>query len=231
MRAIILSAGRGVRLRPLTDSLPKPLAEIGGEPLLVRHVRRLRACGICDIAVNISHLGELIKETLGDGGAFGVRIRYSAEQPALETAGGIRTAMARGLLPEDTPFLAINADIVCDINFAELEIPAAADCFLLLADNPPQHPAGDFSLNRRGFVIPPAAETLTFCGVGIYRPQLFLHLPPNEGAKLSPILSDAIRRQKAAGKKHNGLWHDAGTPKSLAAARTALGKSAPPERE
>ena len=196
--------------------------EIGGESLIARHVRRLQKCGICDIAVNISYLGEMIKKSLGDGESFAVRIRYSEEKTALETAGGIRQAIARKLLPEEAPFLCINADIICDIDFAALSIPAAADCLLVMAKNPPQKPAGDFSINENGFLIPPDKNALTFSGVGIYRPKLFMHLPPGGEAKLLPVLLDAIRRQKAAGIKHCGMWQDAGTPESLAAARAAF---------
>lgn len=223
MRALILSAGRGERLRPLTDSLPKPLAEVGGEPLIVRHVRRLRECGVCEIAVNISHLGWRIKETLGGGEPFGVSVRYSEEKTALETAGGIRFAMAQNLLPPNEPFLCVNADIVCDIDFSALSVPAGAECLLVLADNPPQHPRGDFSLGADGLLTPPEKDALTYCGVGVYRPHLFSHLPPGETAKLAPVINGAVRRRKAAGIKHCGLWHDAGTPESLAAARAALG--------
>lgn len=222
MRAIILAAGRGSRLRPLTDSVPKPLVRAGGEPLIFRHLRRLVACGITDIAVNISHLGGMIENAAGNGDAFGARISYSKEKTALETAGGIRLALARNLLPQEEPFLCVNADIVCNINFAALSLPKKSDCRLVMTPNPPRNPSGDFTLHKNGMLAPPSGETLTYSGVGIYRPQLFMHLPPEGKAKLLPILLDAVRRNAASGEKYNGLWHDTGTAESLAAAEKAL---------
>ena len=219
MRAIILAAGRGVRLRPLTDRIPKPLLPVGGQPLIFHHLRRLRAAGIGHIAINTCHLGKMIQDTVGDGAAFGLRISYSPETTALETAGGVRQAIARGLLPDDAPFLCVNADVLCDVDFSTLSLPAAADCHLLMADNPPAHAAGDFSLAADGKLLPPKTDTLTYTGIGVYRPQLFMDTAAGEKARLLPILQKAIAARTATGEKHLGRWHDTGTAESLAAAR------------
>ena len=222
MQVIILSAGRGERLRPLTDNTPKPLLKVGGKPLIFRHVENLKKCGFADIVINVSYLGEQIKEALGDGADFGVRIAYSEESPVLETAGGIRQAMARGLLPEDAPFLVVNADIICDVNFAAITLPAAADCHLLLTENPPSNPSGDFSLNAEGVLCPPDTDSRTYTGIGVYHPRMFVTLQAGEKAKLLPLLQNAIGRKTATGAIHPGLWRDVGTPESLAAANTLL---------
>lgn len=221
MRAIILAAGRGLRLHPLTDRIPKPLLEVGGRPLIARHLHRLHAAGVERVAINICHLGHMIKDALGDGAAFGLRIDYSEEAVALETAGGIRQALARGLLPADAPFLCVNADVLCDIDFAALSLPVAAECHLLMTENPPAHAAGDFSLTPSGKLLPPQADTLTYTGIGIYRPHLFRHVVAGKKARLLPILQEVITRQAATGERHHGLWHDTGTADSLAAARAA----------
>ncbi len=230
MRAILLAAGRGERLRPLTDSTPKALTQIGGESLLARHLRRFAECGICDIAINIAHLGGQIHAAIGDGGDFGVRVRYSPESPALETAGGIRLAMARGLLPPDEPFLAVNADIICDINYANFTIGDKMNCHLLLTKNPATNPRGDFSLSQNGLLLPPNANALTYTGTGIYRPQMFAALVAGECAKLLPLLQTEIKNQTASGATHNGIWHDIGTPAALTAARTEFAATPFPQR-
>lgn len=222
MQVIILSAGRGARLRPLTDSTPKPLIKVGNKPLIYRHIESLKECGFSDIVINIAHLGGQIKEALGDGSNFGVRIAYSEESPVLETAGGIRQAIARGLLPEALPFLVINADIICDVDFACIKLPAAADCHLLLTENPPSNPSGDFSLNAEGMLCPPGMDTRTYTGIGVYHPRMFAGLQAGEKAKLLPLLQNAIERKAATGEVHSGLWRDVGTAESLEAANGLL---------
>lgn len=222
MKVIVLSAGRGERLRPLTDRVPKALTEIGGESLLARHLRRLAECGFCDAVINIAHLGAQIRSAIKDGSEFGIRVRYSEESPALETAGGIRLALARNLLPQDAPFLSVNADIVCDINFAAMRIGNDAECHLALVRNPPANPRGDFSLSADGMLLPRGADALTYSGVGVFRPKMFAKIAAGESAKLAPLLQKAIAAETATGEIHEGIWHDTGTPQSLAAARAAI---------
>ena len=168
MRAMILAAGRGERMRPLTDRLPKPLLPVGGKPLIAWHLERLAAAGFQDVVINHAWLGHEIERALGDGAAFGLRIRYSPEASALETAGGI--AQALPLLGPD-PFLVINGDIWCDWDPAAAPALAAdlpsGGAWLLMADNPPQHPAGDFTLTADGRVEDGGEARLTFSGIGL----------------------------------------------------------------
>ncbi len=227
MQVIILSAGRGERLRPLTDSIPKPLIEVGGEPLIVRHIKKLKHHGFDNIVINISHLGDLIKQKLGNGELWGVQIQYSEENPVLETGGGIRHALSQNLLAADSPFLCVNSDILCDIDFASVacNLPADATCHLVLVDNPPAKISGDFSLiNNRINLISPQTETLTYSGVGVYRPQMFADLPPAQHAKLYPLLLREINAQNVSGEKHHGVWYDAGTHDSLLAIQKMFSK-------
>ncbi|OXC88245.1 mannose-1-phosphate guanylyltransferase [Achromobacter sp. KAs 3-5] len=178
MRAMILAAGRGERMRPLTDRLPKPMLPVGGKPLIVWHLARLAAAGIRDIVINHAWLGHEIERALGDGAAYGVRISYSAEATALETAGGI--AQALPLLGDD-PFLVVNGDIWCDWNPADAHHAAGlvtqGGAWLLLVDNPAHHPAGDFVLTAEGRVLAQGEPRLTFAGVGVYHPSLFADVP------------------------------------------------------
>ena len=217
MQAMILAAGRGERMRPLTDRLPKPLLSVGGQPLIVWHLRRLAAAGIRDIVINHAWLGHEIVRALGDGGAFGVRIRYSAEETALETAGGIAQALP---LLGDEPFLVVNGDVWCDWD------PAAAPdlarglpgggAWLLLVDNPPQHPAGDFRLEADGGIHAQGEPRLTFAGIGVYHPSLFAEVPRGAAAPLAPLLRQAMARNLVRGARHTGKWTDVGTPQRLA---------------
>ena len=220
MRAMILAAGRGERMRPLTDHTPKPLLPAGGKPLIVWHIERLAAAGIRDIVINHAWLGEQLPAALGDGSRYGVRIAYSAESIALETAGGI--AQALPLLGEQ-PFLVINGDIWCDWDPAQAgalarQLDAArADAWLLLVDNPDHHPAGDFALAADGRVGADGSVRLTFAGIGLYRPALFAGLPPATPAPLAPLLRAAMARGAVRGTHHGGYWTDVGTPQRLAA--------------
>jgi MurNAc alpha-1-phosphate uridylyltransferase len=219
MKAMILAAGRGERMRPLTDHLPKPLLQVGGKPLIVWHIERLVAAGITDLVVNHAHLGDKLVEALGDGTRLGARIAWSAEpEGALETAGGI--AHARHLLG-DAPFLVINGDIWCNAGFPALARAAlglSAEgllAHLLLVPNPLHHPDGDFALlgNR---VLDDATHRLTFSGIGAYHPSLFAELDPDAPARLAPLLRTAMRANRVTGALHVGHWFDVGTPERLA---------------
>lgn len=192
MKAMILAAGRGERMRPLTDHTPKPLLQVGSEPLIGWHLRRLKAAGFTEIVINHAWLGEQIETTLGDGSQYGVRIAYSPEKAGgLETAGGIATALP---LLGDAPFLVVNGDVLTDIDFSKARQAAEAlphsdklAC-LWLVDNPPHNPNGDFALLTNGLASSDksAGEALTFSGVGVYRPELFRDTPPHQPAKLAP---------------------------------------------
>jgi MurNAc alpha-1-phosphate uridylyltransferase len=218
MRAMILAAGRGERMRPLTDALPKPLLEAGGKPLIVWHIEGLVRAGLRDIVINHAHLGARIEAALGDGARFGARIRYSAEGEALETAGGIATALPL-LGPE--PFLVVNGDIHTDVDFGALAGEDLAGsppvlAHLVLVDNPEHHPVGDFALDGR-FALQNGAPRFTFSGVGLYRPELFASLVPRTKAKLAPLLVAAMGSRRVTARHHGGFWTDVGTPERLEA--------------
>ncbi len=210
MKAMILAAGRGNRMRPLTDQIPKPLLEVGGRPLIQYHLERLAAAGLRDIVINHAHLGEQIEARLGDGGWLGVRIRYSPEPTALETGGGIFKALPL-LGPE--PFLVINGDIWCDLDPASLALAEMDLAHLVLVDNPAHHPGGDFVL-REGRVYPEGEPRLTFSGIGIYRPALFADCQPG-AFPLAPLLRRAMLAGRVSGRHHAGSWLDIGTPERL----------------
>jgi N-acetyl-alpha-D-muramate 1-phosphate uridylyltransferase len=213
MRAMILAAGRGERMRPLTDRTPKPLLTVGGIPLIEHVIARLRAAGYRELVINLGHLGEQIEARLGNGEGLGVAIRYSQEPPgALETAGGIREALD-WLGPE--PFLVVNADIWCD---HPLHTPALAPdtlAHLVLVKNPEHHPEGDFGLDGSR-VTPPDGPRHTFSGIGWYRPDLFAGLPRGR-RPLAPLLRAAIAAGRVSGELHQGVWEDIGTPERLRA--------------
>lgn len=211
MRAMILAAGRGERMRPLTDHTPKPLLMAGGKPLIVWHIERLAAAGITELVINHAHLGQQIEAALGDGQQWQVAIRYSAEGTALETAGGIAYALP---LLGDAPFLVVNGDVFTDIDYASLALPTGKLAHLVMVDNPPQHAAGDFALDN-GLVLESAADRLTFSGVGVYHPSLFDSVQHGQAAKLAPLLKAAMQQQRVTGQHHHGLWHDIGTPERL----------------
>lgn len=212
MRAMILAAGRGERMRPLTDHTPKPLLPVGGKPLIVWHIERLAQAGITELVINHAHLGQQIEQALGDGAAWGVQIQYSPEAQALETAGGIAQALP---LLGVGPFMVINGDVFTDIDYGSLALPAGKLAHLVLVDNPPQHAQGDFAL-AQGLVSDDIDPRLTFSGVGIYQPQLFASVVRGQAAKLAPLLRAAMFQQQVSGQHHRGIWHDIGTPERLA---------------
>jgi MurNAc alpha-1-phosphate uridylyltransferase len=217
MKAMILAAGRGERMRPLSDHTPKPLLIAGGKPLIVWHIENLARAGITDLVINHAHLGAQIEAALGDGRQFGANIRYSPEHPcALETAGGI--AHALHLLGE-TPFAAINGDIWSDYDFARLPACAAAlragttVAHLVLVNNPAHHPDGDFGL--RDGCLTEGAPRLTFSGIGLYHPAIFRYLDRNGAARLAPLLRAHFAAGRVSGEHHTGRWVDVGTPQRL----------------
>lgn len=221
MKAMILAAGRGERLRPLTDRCPKPLLPVGGKPLIVWHLEALAAAGFGEVVINLAHLGEQIEAALGDGSRWRLAIRYSPEPPgALETAGGIRHALP---LLGDAPFLVINGDIWCDWDLRRahrIELGAQL-AHLILVDNPPHHPDGDFSFNA-GRLGNDAGHRLTFAGIGIYAPALFAELPDNTPHKLRLPLRAAAAAGRLGGEHHRGLWEDVGSAERLARLDAAL---------
>lgn len=224
MSAMILAAGRGERMRPLTDHTPKPLLHVGGKPLLVWHIERLAAAGFRDLIINHAHLGHQIEQALGDGDALGVRIRYSAEGTALETAGGIAQALP---LLGDAPFVVVNGDIFCDFDFTTLPARAAALsadtdlAHLILCDNPDHHPEGDFGLEDGR--VTAGTPALTFSGIGLYHPALFAGIAHGQKAALGPLLRARIAANRISGEHHRGLWRDIGTPQRLTELDKLLG--------
>lgn len=206
MKAMILAAGRGERMRPLTDLLPKPLLAVGGKPLIVHHIEKLKAAGVTELVINHAWLGHKLVETLGNGSAFGVTIHWSAEESALETAGGIIQALP---LLGDEPFLVINGDTWLDLDYRSLvELSLGENlAHLWLAPNPPQHPAGDFALQDGKVVDTPA---FTFSGVGLYRPAAFAGLPAG-ARKLAPLLREWMAQGLVGGCLLAGEWRDIGT--------------------
>lgn len=231
MRAMILAAGRGERMRPLTDACPKPLLPVGGQPLIVWHLRRLASAGITDILINHAWLGAQIEAALGDGARWGVRLRYSAESPALETAGGIARALP---FFQGQPFLVVNGDIWCDWDPAgaharAAHLPDITQAHLWLVDNPVHHPEGDFALREDGTVTLPATglATLTFAGIGLYRPALFAATDPDRPAPLAPLLRQAMAQGAVSGEHHDGRWVDVGTPERLRRLDDALRPARP----
>lgn len=220
MQAMILAAGRGERMRPLTDRTPKPLLPVGGKPLIVWHLERLAAAGFRDVVINHAHLGAQIETALGNGARWGLAIRYSPEpEGALETAGGIAQALP---LLGSAPFLVINGDIFCDWDVAQAAL-AAGDCaHLVMVNNPPQHSQGDFVL-QDGKVSAEGAPKFTFSGIGVYRPELFSSIVRGRPAKLAPLLRVAMGETRVSGELHRGRWTDVGTPERLAQLDAELG--------
>ena len=234
MKAMILAAGRGERMRPLTDTLPKPLLSVGGKPLIAWHVEHLVRAGFTRIVINHAHLGQLIEAALGDGSRFGARIDYSPEAEALETAGGI--AQALPLLGKD-PFLVVNGDIYIDYDFSRAREIAmamhanAALCaaYLVLADNPPHHAQGDFALAHSQVKL--SGQTmLTFTGVAVYQPDVFRDIVPGSKAPLAPLLKTLIEQDLVRGEHHRAAWVDVGTPQRLATLERLLTPNATPPK-
>ena len=225
-RAMILAAGRGERMRPLTDAVPKPLLCAGGKALIEYHLENLKQAGFTEVVINHAHLGHMIETALGDGKRYGLNIHYSHEPVALETAGGI--AQALSLLkfgvsrPEERPFLTLNADIYCELDFSSLlpvlwNMQAHPDrdvAHLVLVNNPVHHPMGDFVLDD-GRVSLSGKNSLTFSGIGIYLPRFFVDIAPGSTAKLAPLLAQAIAAGKIVGEHYQGVWMDVGTPERL----------------
>lgn len=220
MNAMILAAGRGERLRPLTDRTPKPLVEVGGETLLGRHLARLARAGFARAVVNVSHLADQIMARFGDGAQAGIRIDWSREAEALETAGGI--AQARALLGE-APFLLVNADIWCDFDLSGLkDFPLGPRlAHLVLVANPRQHPAGDFTLER-GLVGNGPAPRYTYAGISVLSPRLVDGVAAGSKAQLAPLWRAAAERGEVTGELYSGRWSDVGTPERLAELKARL---------
>ena len=217
---MILAAGRGERMRPLTDRIPKPLLPLAGKPLIVWLIERLARAGIRNLVINHAHLGEQIEAVLGDGDAWGVQIRYSAEGRALETGGGILHALP---LIDAESFLVVNGDVWSDIDLAHLRLNRGDLAHLVMVDNPTHNPHGDFHL-ASGRLHGLGEPRLTFSGVGVYLPQLFDGC--HAGAfPLAPLLRDAMALGRVGGTLHTGEWTDVGTPQRLAQLEQRLSQS------
>jgi N-acetyl-alpha-D-muramate 1-phosphate uridylyltransferase len=221
MKAMILAAGRGERMRPLTDDLPKPLLEVGGKMLIEYQLEKCKAAGITDVVINHAWLGEKIEQALGDGTRYGLKIQYSAEGEALETAGGIIHALP---LLGDAPFVVINGDIFCDYDISGLPMTLSGLAHLVLVNNPSHHPQGDFALSGSNKVTETGKDKLTFSGIGVYHPDLFKAYPEGKRA-LAPVLRQAMQQARVTGEYFQGEWYDIGTPERLHQLDLSLGKS------
>jgi len=216
MRAMILAAGRGERLRPLTDTLPKPLFAVNGKPIIEHHLKKLAQAGFREIVINLGHLGDMIRDTLGSGSAWGLNIHYSQEPPgALDTGGGIQRA-----LPQlgDAPFAVINGDVFTDYPLARLRAIKCNFAHLVLVANPEHNPHGDFLLHG-GYVLADAADPggqarYTFSGLSVYHPRCFDSAPGGRHSVV-PMLKNAMALQRVTGEIYRGTWHDIGTLKRL----------------
>jgi N-acetyl-alpha-D-muramate 1-phosphate uridylyltransferase len=220
MKAMILAAGRGERLRPLTERLPKPLVEAGGRTLLDWHLQRLSRAGFREAVINVSHLGEQIVSRVGDGARYGLRVAWSREAEPLETAGGL--AQARALLGE-APFLLVNSDIYCEYDFSRLKELSLENhlAHIVLVPNPPHHPEGDFTLEA-GAVGNGASPRYTYAGIAVMSPALVAGVRAGEKAPLGPLLREAAGKRRLAGELYGGLWTDVGTITRLDELRTLL---------
>ena len=225
MKALVLAAGLGERMRPLTDTTPKPLLEAGGKALVAWHLEKLAAVGVREVVINTSWLAGQFPLKLGDGARWGLDIRYAFEGPTpLETGGGMHNALR---LLGDAPFIAVNGDVWSDFDFARLPAAPRGDAHLVLVDSPGHNRGGDFALGGDGQVASDGAERLTFAGIGVYRPSLFERWrdavgdAPGAGDtpprfKLAPLLRAAMARSRVSGEHHRGRWTDVGTPARLA---------------
>lgn len=225
MKALILAAGLGERMRPLTEHTPKPLLQAGGKPLIAWQLEKLAATGVREVVINTSWLADQFPQALGDGARWGLRIHYSYEGPTpLETGGGMHHALS---LLGGAPFIVVNGDIWCDYTFTGLPREPVGDAHLVLVDNPAQHPRGDFALDERGHLHGDREPRLTFSGIGVYRSSLFdrwrevigdvpgvEQTPPR--FKLAPLLRAAMANGRITGEHHHGDWTDVGTPARLA---------------
>lgn len=218
MKAMILAAGVGERMRPLTSHTPKPMLQVGGEPLIAHHLQRLAGAGFSDVVINVCHLAQQIIDYCGNGSRWGLAIKYSPEPEPLETAGGILNALP---LLGEKPFMVVNGDVWIDYPFEQLVNFTLADpesAHLVMVGNPPQHPEGDFILDAQGWVRERPAGTigLTYAGLGVYAPQFFAGTKPGKMA-LRPLLDAAISRGCLSGEYYPGHWADVGTPERLEA--------------
>jgi MurNAc alpha-1-phosphate uridylyltransferase len=216
VKVMILAAGLGERMRPLTDHTPKPLLPVGGVPLVEHHIRCLARAGFSELVINVSHLADQIMDYCGDGSRWGVSIVYSPEEQPLETAGGIHRALP--LLGEE-PFLVVNGDIWIDYDFGRLkgyQLDARTRAHLVMVCNPPQHPLGDFQLDDDGRVqeLEEGAMGATYSGVGVFNKAFFAGMQPGK-LRLRPLLDEAIRAGRLSGEFHQGEWEDVGTPERL----------------
>ena len=213
MKAMLLAAGRGERLRPLTDRTPKPLLEVRGEPLIGWHLRALARAGVHEVVINLAWLGGQIRARIGDGARYGLAVQYSAEpEGALETGGGIFQALP---LLGPGPFLVVNGDTYTDIDFARLAIAPGELAHLVLVPNPAHHPRGDFRLCD-GAITEAEQPRLTYAGIGLYRPELLAQCTAGR-FPLLPLLRRAIAAQRLSGERFDGTWVDVGTTERLAA--------------
>jgi len=221
---MILAAGRGTRMRPLTDHTPKPLLPVGGKPLLFHHLERAAAAGVREVVINLAHLGAMIRAAVGDGSAFGLAVRYSDEgDQALETGGGIARALP---LLGSEPFVVLNGDVWTDYPLGALTLPPGDLAHLVLVDNPDHHPQGDFHLDGSGRVQAEGGTRLTFAGLGVYHPALFDRAPAG-AFPLAPLLRAAMAAGRVSGTHHRGVWVDVGTPERLMALDRSLRDRAP----
>ena len=228
MKAIVLAAGRGERMRPLSDRVPKPLLRAGGASLIEWQLRRLAAAGLREIVINVSHLAQSIVSALGDGAALGIRLTYSHEPVALETAGGIAQALP---MLGTGAFVAVNADIYCEYDYSVLGRTAERLgreqpdwlAHLVLVENPAHHPSGDFTLSPGGLVAAGPHGRFTFSGIGVYRPELFAGIAAGVRTGLAPLLYAAAGQGRVHGECFGGRWVDVGTPQRLAELQAALG--------
>ncbi|MFG0630698.1 N-acetylmuramate alpha-1-phosphate uridylyltransferase MurU [Pseudomonas sp. xss_2] len=223
MKAMILAAGKGERMRPLTLHTPKPLVPVAGQPLIEYHLRALAAAGVSEVVINHAWLGQQIEDHLGDGSRFGLGIRYSAEGEPLETGGGIFKALP---MLGEAPFLLVNGDVWSDYDFRQLNKPLEGLAHLVLVDNPGHHGRGDFRLQGAQVVDgDDAPGTLTFSGISVLDPALFAGCQPG-AFKLAPLLRQAMAQGKVTGERHGGLWVDVGTLERLAEVERLIGERA-----
>ena len=221
MKAMILAAGRGERMRPLTDHTPKPLLKVGGLSLIEHHIHALKRAGVREFVINHAHLGQQIEQTLGTGAAYDVSIRYSPEAQALETAGGILQALP--LLGEEA-FIVVNGDVWTDYDFSALVKVRPHLAHVVLVNNPEHHPLGDFALNAQGHVNAQDWPRYTFSGIAVYDPAFFKDLAPGK-SPLAPLLKSYMQQQQVSGELFQGQWWDIGTPQRLQALDALLQKA------